>query len=249
MATIGCLMSDGHTVYALTARHVCGEPGTEVSAMLREGLSRIGVSSDKQITRKLFSEVYPALPLRQTWLGLDVGLIRVDDAGDWTPSVYGLPPIKPLFDIYEQNLSLRRLIDQPVIAMGAATGLLQGKIKGMFYRYRSVGGFDYVSDFLIAPAKSQGGGAHHGDSGALWHLQMPRPDGKEDKRPLSERDLRPLAIEWGAQVFSESGERSTYSVATSLSNICKLLDVELVVEGGDGVSGTGGRLGTIRLEL
>ena len=221
LATIGCLMSDGHTTYALMARHACGEPGTEVSARLRDGLSRIGVSTDKQITRKLFSEVYPALPMRQTWLGLDVGLVRVDDAGDWTPNVYGLPPIKPLFDVYEQNLSLRRLVDHPVVAMGAASGLLQGRIKGMFYRYRSVGGFDYVSDFLIAPAGARTG-AHHGDSGALWHLQMPGPDGKEDNRPLPERDLRPLAIEWGAQVFAESGQRSTYSVATSLSNVSKI---------------------------
>ncbi len=241
LATIGCLMSDGHTTYALTARHACGEPGTEISAMLRGGLSRIGVSSDRQIARRLFSEVYPALPMRQTWLGLDVGLVRVDDVGDWTPNVYGLPPIKPLFDIYEQNLSLRKLMDQPVVAMGAASGLLQGRIKAMFYRYRSVGGFDYVSDFLIAPG--EGGGGHHGDSGALWHLQLPDPDGQEDKRPLNERDLRPLAVEWGAQVFAETGQRSTYSVATSLSNICKILDVELVVEGDDGVSGTWGAVG------
>jgi hypothetical protein len=235
-------MSDGHTTYALTARHACGEPGTEVSAMLREGLSRIGVSSDKQITRKLFSEVYPALPLRQTWLGLDVGLVRVENSGDWTPNIYGMPPIKPLFDIYEQNLSLRKVVDHSVVAMGAASGLLQGRIKAMFYRYRSVGGFDYVSDFLIAPAK-EGSGAHPGDSGALWHLQMPGPNGQEDTRPLLERDLRPLAVEWGAQVFAESAERSTYSVATSLSNICKLLDVELVVQGDDGVSGTWGAVG------
>ena len=242
LATIGCLMSDGHTTYALTARHACGEPGTEVSAMLRGGLSRIGVSSEHQITRKLFSDVYPGLPLRQTWLGLDVGLVRLDDIRDWTPNVYGLPPIKPLFDIYEQNLSLRKLMDQPVVAMGAASGLLQGKIKALFYRYRSVGGFDYVSDFLIAPAQGAQG-SHHGDSGALWHLQLPDRDGKEDKRPLPERDLRPLAIEWGAQVFAESDQQSTYSVATSLSNICKLLDVELVIEGSDGVSGTWGAVG------
>ena len=56
MATNGCLVSDGHTTYALTARHACGEPGARVSAMLREGLSLIGVSCDKQITRKLFSD-------------------------------------------------------------------------------------------------------------------------------------------------------------------------------------------------
>jgi hypothetical protein len=253
MATLGCLMSDGHTVYALTARHACGEPGTQISAMLRDGLTSIGVSSDNQITRKLFSDVYPAFRMQQTWLGLDVGLVRVNDVRDWTPNVYGLPPIKPLFDLYEQNISLRRLIDQPVVAMGAASGLLQGRIKAMFYRYRSVGGFDYVSDFLIAPAEGKRG-THHGDSGALWHLQMPGPDGKEDKRPIIERDLRPLAIEWGAQLFSESGQRSTYSVATSLSNICKILDVELVVEGADGVSGTWGAvghysIGTLAIEL
>src|SRR5262249_28309936 len=56
-------------------------------------------------------------------------------------------------------------------------------------------------------------------------------------------DLRPLAVEWGAQVFAESGGRSTFSVATSLSNVCKLLDVELVVDGADGVSGTWGAVG------
>jgi hypothetical protein len=241
-ATIGCLVSDGHTTYALTARHACGEPGTEISARLRSGLRPIGVSSEKQITRRLFSEVYPGLPLRQTWLGLDIGLVRVDNLVDWTPNIYGLPKIKPLFDLYEQNLSLRKLVDRPVIAMGAASGLLQGRIKALFYRYRSVGGFDYVSDFLIAPADGKSG-AHPGDSGAVWHLQMPDADGEEDKRPLMERDLRPLAIEWGSQRFAESGERSTYSVATSLSNVCKLLDVELVIEGNDGVSGTWGAVG------
>src|SRR5689334_21519513 len=242
IATIGCLVSDGHIAYALTARHVCGEPGTELSVLLRGGLARIGVGTDKQITRKLFSEVYPALPLRQTWLNLDVGLFRLDNMQEWTPNIYGLSQIKPLFDIYEQNLSLRKLIDHPVVAVGAASGLLRGKIKAMFYRYRSVGGFDYVSDFLIAPAKGAIG-AHPGDSGALWHLEMPGPNGKEDTRPVAQRDLRPLAIEWGAQTFAETSERSTYSVATSLSNICKLLDVELVVEGNTDVSGTWGAVG------
>jgi hypothetical protein len=252
-ATIGCLVSDGNTTYALTARHVCGEPGTEVSAQLRGEIVPIGVSSDKQITRRLFSDVYPALPLLQTWLGLDVGLVRLDNVNHWTPNVYGFPKIKPLFDLYEQNFSLRRLMDRPVLAMGAASGLLRGRIKAMFYRYRSVGGFDYVSDFLIAPEKGERG-AHHGDSGALWHLQMPAHDGREDTRPLMERDLRPLAIEWGAQIFAESSERSTYSVATSLSNVCKLLDVELVVEGNDAVSGTWGAvghysIGTLAIEI
>jgi len=242
LATVGCLVSDGHVVYALTARHVCGEPGTELSVLLRGGFARIGVSTGKQITRKVFSDVYPALRLRQTWLNLDVGLVRVDDLRAWTPNTYGLPPIKPLFDLYEQNLPLHRLMDQPVVAVGGSSGLLHGTIKAMFYRYRSVGGFDYVSDFLIAPADGEAG-VRHGDSGALWYLQMMNPDGKPDTRPLLERDLRPLALEWGAQVFADRGERTAFSVATSLSNVCKLLDVELVVEGADTVSGTWGAVG------
>ncbi|MGM9479567.1 S1/P1 Nuclease [Roseateles sp. NT4] len=241
-ATVGCLVSDGHLTYALTARHACGEEGTPVQVGLRSHVEQVGVSSPLQITRKLFSEVYPALPLRQTWLNLDVGLVRLEDLRQWTPNVYQLPPIKPLFDIYEQNLSLRRLMDQPVVAVGAASGVLEGVIKGMFYRYKSVGGFDYVSDFLISP-KEGSSGARPGDSGALWQLQMPLPDGSEDKRPMMKRDLRPLAIEWGAQTFVDSKERSTFSLATGLSNVCKLLDVELVVEGSDGVSGTWGALG------
>jgi len=119
---------------------------------------------------------------------------------------------------------------------------MHATIKAMFYRYRSVGGFDYVSDFLIAPADGDSG-ARHGDSGALWYLQMPGPDGKLDTRPLHQRDLRPLALEWGSQVFADRRERTTFSVATSLSNVCKLLDVELVVEGADTVSGTWGAVG------
>lgn len=241
-ATAGCLMSDGHETYALTARHVCGESGTPVSARMRGGLNPIGTSSKKQITREKFSDVYPAFSLRQTWLGLDVGLVRLDDVGQWTPNVYGLPKIKPIFDFYEQNIPLHGLIDRPVVAMGAASGLLKGTIKALFYRYKSVGGFDYVSDFLIAPPDGDPG-AHHGDSGAVWFIQMPLKDGSEDKRPIIERDLRPLAVEWGAQIFAEQAQRSTYSVATSLSNVCKLLDVELVVEGNDGVSGTWGAVG------
>jgi len=242
IATVGCLVSDGRLTYALTARHAAAEPGNEVSVMLRAGFQRIGEGTDKQISRKVFSEVYPALPLRQTWLNLDVGLVRLDDVRAWTANTYGLPPIKPLFDIYEQNISLRRLMDQPVVAVGASSGLLHGTVKAMFYRYRSVGGFDYVSDFLIAPADGAQG-ARPGDSGALWYLQMRNANGEPDTRPLLKRDLRPLAIEWGSQVFADSGERSTFSVATSLSNVCKLLDVELVVQSSESVSGTWGAVG------
>jgi hypothetical protein len=241
MATAGCLVSDGNLVYALTARHACGEPGTEIRSQLREGMVDIGWSAEHQLTRLPFSEVYPDFPGRQSFLTLDVGLVTLEDINDWTSNIYGLPPLQPIADFYEQNLTLK-LIDRPVIASGAASGLLRGTIKAMFYRYRSIGGYDYVGDFLIAPSQD---GIHtrHGDSGAIWHLDLTVDETGKPEKDILQRDLRPLAVEWGGQVFDVGGRRSNFAVATSLSNICKLLDVELVTEQDRGVSGYWGREG------
>ena len=239
-ATAGCLVSDGHLIYALTARHACGEQGTPVKSLLRSGATDIGVSSSLQKTRMLFSEVYPDFPGRRSYVSLDIGLVRVANIDEWTSNTYGLPPVGPLADIHERNLTLR-LIDQPVIGRGAASGLIRGTIKALFYRHRSVGGYDYVGDLLIGP----GGGpsTQHGDSGMIWHLDVTVDPQKGPPTPILERDLRPLAIEWGGQVFDEEGRRSTFAVATSLSNVCKLLDVELVTDQARGVSGYWGRTG------
>ncbi|MGY2904401.1 hypothetical protein [Bradyrhizobium sp. URHC0002] len=239
VATSGCLVSDGHLTYALTARHACGETGTRISSYLREGEVEVGSSSSSQLTRKLFSEVYPDFPGRRSYVTLDVGLVRVDRVDDWTSNTYGLPPVGPLADVHERNLSLK-LIDQPVVGQGAASGLLRGTIKALFYRHRSVGGYDYVSDFLIGPA--EGTSTRHGDSGMVWHLDVTDSEAGQPK-PLAMRDLRPLALEWGAQVFDEGGVRSAFAVATSLSNVCKLLNVELVTDQSRGVSGYWGRTG------
>lgn len=239
-ATAGCLVSDGHTVYALTARHACGEPGTLIESRLRGGRVRIGVSSPRQLTRLPFSKVYGDFPGRRAYNALDVGLVRIDTLDDWTSNIYGLPPLGPLADLNEQSLSLR-LIDQPVVGVGAAAGLLRGTIKALFYRYRSVGGFDYVGDFLISPG--DGVQTRHGDSGMVWHLDVTAEDDDVDPRPLALRDLRPLAVEWGGQTFADGENQATFSIATSLSNICRLLNVELVTDLDRGVSGFWGRTG------
>ena len=239
-ATAGCLVSDGHLTYALTARHVCGEAGTRVSSHLRGGEVGIGSSSSNQLTRKLFSEVYPDFLGRRSYVALDVGLIRLDQIDDWTSNAYGLPPVGPLADVHERNLSLK-LIDQPVLGRGAASGFVHGTIKALFYRHRSVGGYDYVGDFLISPV--EGSSTRHGDSGMVWHLDVTADPEGRDPKPLPMRDLRPLAVQWGGQIFDEGGVRSTFAVATSLSNVCKLLDVELVTDQSRGVSGYWGRTG------
>lgn len=238
-ATAGCLVSDGQTTYALTARHACGEPGTVIRSQLRGGKTTIGVSSAHQLTRKSFSDVYSDFPGRRSYVALDAGLVKLDAIDDWTSNTFGFPPSGPLADVHERNLSLR-LIDQPVIGRGAASGILSGTIKALFYRYRSVGGYDYVGDFLISPR--DGTATHHGDSGMIWHLDVTDP-ANGPATPLLDRDLRPLAVEWGGQTFDEDGHRSTFAIATSLSNVCRLLDVELVTDQSRGVSGYWGRTG------
>jgi len=239
-ATAGALVTDGHLVYALTARHACGEPGTPVTSRLRQGDVFIGESSARQITRLPFSDVYPDFPGRRSYVSLDVGLIRLDQVDDWTSNTYGLPPVGPLADLHEHNLSLR-VIDQPVLGYGAASGLLRGTIKALFYRYRSVGGYDYIGDFLISPRDAAS--TQHGDSGMVWHLDVTEDPKDGEAKPLAARDLRPLALEWGGQVFEDGRRRSAFAVATSLSHVCKSLDVELVTDLSRGVSGYWGRTG------
>jgi len=226
-ASAGCLVSDGHTIYALTNRHVCGEPGEPVHARLRGEEVEVGHASERQLTRLPFTEVYPSFAGKQTYLNLDVGLVEVDDARDWTSSVYGIGEVGALADLNEQNLGLQ-LIDHPVSAFGAASGHLEGRIKALFYRYKSVGGYDYVADLLIAPQDP----AHQtqpGDSGTVWHLKVEEgKDSKDAKEKNGKPSYRPLAVEWGAQTFSVDGGAYNFALATNLSNVCKLLDVELV---------------------
>jgi len=242
-ASTGCLVTDGHLTYALTARHVCGPQGTPIYAHLREGRTRVGESSAKQLTRVPFSKAYQDFPGRRSFLAMDVGLVKVDNAADWTSNVYGLPQTGPLADVYEQNLTLQ-LIDQNVVAQGAVSALLRGTIKALFYRYRSVGGYDYVGDLLIAPVPSWHS-AVPGDSGTIWHLDVTDVKDGEDllKKPVGGLDLRPLAVLWGGQTFNVGGNPSNFTVATTLSNVCRMLDVELVTDQNRGVSGYWGRMG------
>lgn len=239
MATAGCLVSDGHYTYVLTAAHVCGEAGTSVSSELRGTAIDIGVSSPKVLTNITFETAYPEFPSRRTYSTVDVGLIKLADLNQWTSNIYGLPELGPIEDVHEHNLSLR-LIDRPVLGYGAASGLLRGTIKALFYRYRSVGGFDYVADYLIAP--NDGPSTRHGDSGMIWNLDL-TADTPKDPVPLARRSLRPLAVEWGGQSFDESDQTRTFAVASNLSTVCRLLDVQLVTDVSRGVSGFWGRVG------
>jgi hypothetical protein len=226
VASVGCLVTDGHSIYALTNRHVCGETGEEIYSILNGNRVKIGTSSEKQLTRIPFESAYPGWPATNTYLNLDAGLIKVDDLNRWTTQVYGVGSIGQLADLSTQNLSLR-LIGCPVIAYGAASKKMSGEICALFYRYKSVGGSEYLSDFVIGPkSDALSLGTHHGDSGTLWMAEQTAPEGTPEFKlpPL------PIALQWGGQVFAsgEDGVVSSYSLASSLSTICNFLDVDLV---------------------
>jgi hypothetical protein len=232
VASAGCLVTDGHQIYALTNRHVAGPAGHVVESIRGGRRVEIGKSSAQQITRKPFSEVYPEFVARRTFLTLDAGLIEVTDATEWTSQVYGLGKTGELADLSERNIGTR-LINAEVIAYGAASGLLRGRIAALFFRHHSIGGYDEVTDFLIAPS-SESTGSHPGDSGTVWHLLT----GDAGEKP------RPLALQWGGQGFlGATGKTFNFTLASGLSNILRLLEVELVTEHNTGAQPFWGKTG------
>lgn len=250
-ATAGCLVSDGHTTYLLTSRHVCGNEGEPVYTLSAGRRTQIGTASKQHLSRLEFTEVYPEFVGRRTYVNLDVGLIELGDLNDWTSQTFGLGETGSLADLNELNITTR-LIDAPVLATGAASGRLEGRIKALFYRYKSVGGYDYVSDFMIAPRQLDSGQVTQtqpGDSGAVWHLITKQKKTSDDEGWCEDDDftgeLRPLAIEWGGQVFVSSNAEQTFAfgLATSLTTVCKQLDVELVVAHNTGVLPYWGQMG------
>ncbi len=233
VASVGCMVTDGHEVYALTNRHVAGRPGEELFSKIGGESVRVGVSSDKQLTRKKFSEVYTEFPDGHMYVNLDVGLVRVDDLTRWTAQVYGIGQMGKLADLSADNISLR-LIDAHVRAFGAASGPMRGKIKALFYRYKSVGGAEYCSDFLIGPREGKILPTRPGDSGTVWMLE----DGKQAPRPL--------ALQWGGHTFIGNGGAkivAPYALATCLATVCNELEVDVVRDWNAGVLDYWGAVG------
>ncbi len=226
VASVGCLVSDGHLTYALTNRHVVGQPGEPVYTRLRGQRMRIGQASARQLTRLPFAQVYPDYPGTRTYSALDVGLVELDDTSGWTSQIYGIGTLGELADISEHTISLR-LVGAPVTAFGAASGPLAGRVKALFYRYKSVGGFDWVADYLIAPEDDTSPQTHPGDSGTIWCLEPAKPGGR----------VRPIAIEWGGQALlaNDATTKVNVALATSLSTVCNLLDVDVKTDHNTGV--------------
>jgi hypothetical protein len=240
VATIACLVSDGHKIYAVTNRHVTGEPGEILYSRLGGKIERIGVSAPKQLTRVLFTELYPGFAGRNVYVNLDVGLIEVDDVSRWTAQIRDVGIMGSMLDLSADNFSLR-LIDRPVRGYGSTSKVMLGQISALFYRYKSQGGFEYVSDFLIGPRSESRTGkssrrpkepafaTHPGDSGTLWLLEQSDQKQKTVGNQ-GQPQLIPLAVEWGSHLLDSSGSGRTqsFALATCLSTVCSLLNVDPV---------------------
>src|SRR5262249_9118695 len=149
-------------------------------------------------------------------------------------------PMGPMADFSGANLSLS-LVGCWVRGVGAAGGVMLGEIYGLFYRYKEQGGSEYVADLFIgprAPNKAARTPATEfktlpGDSGTLWLLE-PRPGPKASKgapaSKMSAGALLPLAIQWGRNMLHTDGSPTgqSFALATLLSRVCDLLQVELV---------------------
>jgi hypothetical protein len=234
VGSIGCLVTDGDLTYALTNRHVVGSPGRELFTVFSGKRVPIGISDEKQLTSRPFGKMYRGWAGENVQLHLDAGLIRIHDIADWTTQVAGMGPLADWLDLTTDNLTLD-LIDTRVRAFGAASGELFGKIAALFYRYSAAGGTDYVTDFLIRPQSLDQQGTLRGDSGTLWFWEeQPSSNNKGRHRKhtsAQEPVLRPFAMQWGGHTWIEDGQckrTGRFALATSLSTICRELDVTLL---------------------
>src|SRR5262249_39892757 len=217
VASLGCLFTDGRTTYVATSRHVAGEPGTYLRGKIGEKDVTIGRVSPKQMGLLPFETLYPGLPGKHLFVNTDFALVEVEDLTEWSAAIFGLGQLGPLADLSTQNLTLN-LIGCPLRAMAGVGGLLKGQIAGLFYRYESRGGWEYVADFLIGPRNDDSLNPTPRRSGSVWVVDSP---------DVPER-LMPIAIQWGGTVFDQGVEEVPYALATNLSNVCRDLQVEVV---------------------
>lgn len=239
VATIACLVTDGHTDFALTNKHVTGDETEEIKTFFGNKPETIGYSSGLSISKADFSKWYPEWAVKSMRVNCDVGLIKVSDVNRWKTAILDIGELDELYDLNTFNLDLSLISAhefQPgekkakklpaengkVRGYGAISHVTEGQILALFYRYKSVGGMEYVSDFLIGGRNGATLKVDYGDSGMLWLLETK----DEDDQPK----LQPFALHWGQHQFFVDQEKNhfSYSLSTALSNICRELDVELV---------------------
>ncbi len=72
VASIGCLVTDGHRTYALTNRHVAGEPGSPIYAIIGGNKAQIGVGVALAADARAFSEAVPRLGRSRIFMSISM---------------------------------------------------------------------------------------------------------------------------------------------------------------------------------
>jgi hypothetical protein len=217
-ASIGCLVTDGDQIFALTNRHVAGRAGRRLYTEVDGSRFEIGVSSGRSVSQRAMRDVYPGLGGEHVQVAIDAGLIALDNVGKATTQVFGLGRLEEVVDIGAQNMSLS-LVGQPVRAFGGASGPLNGQIVALSYRYKTLAGVDFVADALIGPRLGERLATRPGDSGTMWVSDAP---------PLG--NLRPIALQWGGHRFGSGQRDMPFALATFASTALAALDVDIVAD-------------------
>jgi hypothetical protein len=257
IGSVGCMVSDGNAIYALTNTHVAGTPNNSIEAIVDGQRQKIGTSDVRQVGKKTFKEIYPNWSGTNSSINLDAGLVRIDDLQSWTAQIYGLGELGSLINLHADTITLD-LIGLPVCAFGSASGKMMGEIQGLFYRYKSIGGFDYVSDVLIgshdeqSPLKTM-----PGDSGTIWcfddapqaSASPTAPKTKHSPKQAKSVHMRPLALQWGGHIVRgiEGESRFNFALANFLSTICHVLDVDIVPDWNTGHREYWGQVGHYKI--
>jgi hypothetical protein len=251
LGTAGAIVRDGERYYVLTNRHVVGAKGTPIGGLQTHRELYVGTTSSKSINREDFRKIYPHFQSTNQRLLMDVGLVEVDNILQWKTEVPGIAPIGPVLDFYDNSLSLK-LITMKVVGLSAVSGLIRGEIHGLFYRYKAMGGSEYLCDFLIGPetygldsrkkkketaeeksrSENVALGVHHGDSGTVLFIEHRSEEEEEGEKEKKDKKTiyYPFALLWGKEEFFEGRTALShpFALATSLSTALDRLDLDFV---------------------
>src|SRR5262249_2387185 len=137
------------------------------------------------------------------------------------------------------------IVGSNVVARGAASGEMRGTVKGLLFRYKSLGGFEYMTDYLIGPLGGAGGlptrPRHSGTTGD--GVQSRAADGDGATRP------RPLAIQWGGERLGTGTSVSPYVLASGLATVFRVLDLDLIRDWNDALFRYWGAVGHYGIAL
>ncbi|MFZ1946305.1 MAG: hypothetical protein WAW06_02045 [bacterium] len=216
--TLGALVTRQGQTYALTSCHVAGAAGEPVYRLSKGDKDEIGRCDASRLAKRKFCEVYPGWPGERSLLTMDTGLVRVGDVDRWSSQAFGIGQVDGTFEITPNTVTLD-LVGTPVRAFGAVSGPVEGEIYGLFYRYRSAGGFDYVADLLIGPrvddpdkedeSKPRPGAkrprlvARPGDSGAMVFIDPPGKSA-EPKQKGKTKQVRGKAARLAVEPWEEA---------------------------------------------